>query len=159
MGETGERMLGKFYRKEIQSTNIIELQGVGTRPIGWSAYGLSHVKKRFIMAQAKADKLIDSTIEALDGGADSVKPKDGASLIKDWISALKNEESLSTVADELQDLHDELTGKEPDPKKISTLLKKLGDQTAKAAKDVDGDQQDSLKNLAESLKEFSKELK
>lgn len=110
------------------------------------------------MAQAKADKLIDSTIEALDGGASSVKPKDGASLIKDWITALKKEESLSTVANELQDLHDELTGKEPDGKKISTLLKKLGDQTAKAAKDADDDQQDSLKSLAESLKEFSKEL-
>ena len=66
---------------------------------------------------------------------------------------------MSDVADQLQDLHDELTGKEPDGKKISTLLKKLGDQTAKAAKDVEGDQQDSLKNLADSLKEFSKELK
>ena len=111
------------------------------------------------MAQAKADKLIDSTIEALDGGAGLVKPNDGASLIKDWITALKKEESLSGVADELQELHDELTGRDPDGKRISTLLKKLGDQTAKAAKDVEGDQQDSLKNLAESLKEFSKELK
>ncbi len=111
------------------------------------------------MAQAKADKLIESTIEALGGDAESVKPKDGASLVKDWIAALKKEESLSDIADQLQELHDELTGKELDAKKVSSLLKKLGDQTAKAAKDADEDHQDSLKDLADSLKEFSKALK
>ena len=132
---------------------------VGTGLVGGLALQFAHAKKLVIMAQTKADKLIDSTIEALDGGESSVTPEDGASLIKDWITALEKEESLSTVADELQELHDQLTGKEPDGKKIGMLLKKLGDQTAKAAKDVDGDQQESLKSLAESLKEFSKELK
>ena len=50
--------------------------------------------------------------------------------------------------------------KTPDAKKIAQLVKKLGDETAKAAKKADDDDiQDSLKDLAESLKEFAKELK
>ena len=111
------------------------------------------------MATKKAESLITSTIEALDNGAESAKPKDGASLIKDWIAVVKKDESASGIADELQELHDQLGEKEPDAKKIAQLVKKLGDETAKAAKKADEEYQDSLKDLAESLKEFAKELK
>ena len=111
------------------------------------------------MATKKAESLITSTIEALEGGADSVKPKDGASLIKDWITALKKDEETSDVADQLQDLHDQLGEKEPDGKKIHTILKHLADGTAKAAKSADGDLKESLTNLADTLKEFGKDIK
>lgn len=112
------------------------------------------------MATQKAEKLISSTIEALEGGAGSVKPKDGASLIKDWIATLKKDEETSDFADQLQELHDELGEKEPDGKKIHASLKKLADGTAKAAKDADDDDlKNSLKDLADSLKEFGKDLK
>ena len=112
------------------------------------------------MATKKAETLITSTIEALEGGADSVKPKDGASLIKDWITTLKKDDDTSEVADQLQELHDQLGEKEPDGKKIQSVLKKLADGTAKAAKSAEDDNlKDSLKDLADSLKEFSKDLK
>lgn len=110
------------------------------------------------MATKKAEALITSTIEALDGGAQNVKPKDGVSLIEDWITALKKEDKTSDVADQLQALHDQLAEKTPDGKKIHTVLKKLADGTAKAAKDANGDLKDSLKDLADSLKEFTKDL-
>ena len=112
------------------------------------------------MATKKAESLITSTIETLDNGVDSVKPKDGATLIKDWIAVVKKDETASGIADELQELHDQLGEKAPDAKKIAQLVKKLGDETAKAAKKADDDDlQDSLKDLADSLKEFAKELK
>jgi hypothetical protein len=112
------------------------------------------------MATKTAAEFIKETLAALDGGIDSAKPKDGAQLIKGWITQVKKEESLSDVADNLQELHDCLGEKELDAKKISALLKKLGDETAKAAKTADSDDdQNSLKDLADALKEFSKELK
>ena len=112
------------------------------------------------MATKKAESLITSTIEALDNGVDTVKPKDGATLIKDWIAVVKKDEDAGSIADDLQELHDQLGEKSPDVKKIAQLVKKLGDETAKAAKKADDDDiQDSLKDLAESLKDFAKELK
>ncbi|MFD2571073.1 hypothetical protein ACFSUS_10540 [Spirosoma soli] len=108
---------------------------------------------------AKADQLIESTIDTLDSGSDSVEPKDGASLISDWIKALRKEELLHSLADQLQTLYDELNTREPDGKMISALLEKLSVQTAKAARRVNRDYQDSLEDLADSLKEFSKELR
>lgn len=112
------------------------------------------------MATKKAETLITSTIEALDGGAENVKPKDGASLIKDWITTLRKDDNTTDFADQLQELHDQLGEKEPDGKKIQSALKKLADGTAKAAKDADDDDlKNSLKDLADSLKEFSKDLK
>ena len=112
------------------------------------------------MATKKAETLITTTIETLDNGAEGVKPKDGASLIKDWIALVKKDENASGIADELQELHDELGEKEPDTKKLAQLIKKLGDETTKAAKKADDDElQSSLKDLSDSLKDFAKELK
>lgn len=111
------------------------------------------------MATKKANTLITSTIETLDNGLGSVSPTDGASLIQEWIALVKKEETASGVADELQNLYDQLGGQEPDKKKIAQLVKKLGDETAKAAKKADEPYQHSLKDLGESLKDFAKELK
>ncbi|MBO0950268.1 hypothetical protein [Fibrella forsythiae] len=111
------------------------------------------------MAPKKANTLITSTIETLDNGLDSVNPTDGASLIEEWIALVKKEETASGVADELQELHNQLGGQSPDKKKIAQLVKKLGDETTKAAKKADQAYQDSLKDLGESLKDFAKELK
>ena len=112
------------------------------------------------MVTKKAEELVSETLEILDGGIEETKPKDGAQIIKSWLAQVKSEESLSDIADNLQELHDQLGGKEVDAKKISALLKELGTDTAKAAKSVEDDEQkDALKNLAESLTEFSKELK
>jgi hypothetical protein len=112
------------------------------------------------MATKTATDLVSETLEILDTGIDDAQPKDGAHIIKSWITQVKKQESLSDIADNLQELHDCLGEKEVDGKKISALLKKLGTETAKAAKTVEDDEQkDSLKDLAESLTEFSKELK
>ncbi|MEZ0540715.1 hypothetical protein [Fibrella arboris] len=111
------------------------------------------------MAAKQAETLITSTIETLDNGVDRVEPKDGASLIKDWITVVKQDESTSDLANDLQVLHDQLSDKEPDRKKIAQLVKKLGNETAQAAKKAERDLQDYLKDLGESLKDFANELK
>ena len=111
------------------------------------------------MATSKAGSLITSTIETLDNGVDSAKPRDGASLIEDWLAIVKKDESTSGIADDLQQLHDQLGGKEFDNKEIAQLIKKLGDETAKAAKQANSSYQLPLKDLGESLKDFAKELK
>lgn len=111
------------------------------------------------MATKKANTLITSTIETLDNGIESVKPKDGASLIREWLTIVKKDESASSMAAELEELHDQLGEKEPDKKKIAQLVKKLGDETTRAARKADTEYQLSLKDLGESLKDFAKELK
>ena len=111
------------------------------------------------MATKKAETLITSTIETLDNGVDSTKPKDGVSLIEEWIAIVKNDQSANGIADELQGLQDQLGEKEFDRKKIAQLVKKLGDETIKVARKADDTYQNSLKDLGESLKDFAKELK
>jgi histone H3/H4 len=111
------------------------------------------------MATKKANTLFETTIETLDNGADAAKPKDGLGLIKDWLTIVNKEEAATHIADELQQLHDLLGEKEPELKKIATLVKKLGDETAKVAKKADEAYQNSLKDLSEALKDFAKELK
>jgi Glu-tRNA(Gln) amidotransferase subunit E-like FAD-binding protein len=111
------------------------------------------------MATSKAGSLITSTIETLDNGVDSAKPRDGASLIEEWLAIVKKDESTSGIANDLEQLYDQLSEKEFDKKKIAQLIKKLGDETAKAAKQVNGSYQLPLKDLGESLKDFAKELK
>lgn len=111
------------------------------------------------MATKKAETLITSTIETLDNGIDSAKPKDGTSLIAEWLSIVKEDESVGGIASDLQELHDQLGATSPDKKKVAQLVKKLGDETAKVAKKADDKYQGDLKDLGESLKEFAKELK
>ncbi|ARK10344.1 hypothetical protein A6C57_08385 [Fibrella sp. ES10-3-2-2] len=111
------------------------------------------------MATRKADTLIASTIETLDNGVDSTKPKDGASLIEAWLAIVQKEEAAGSITNELQELYEQLGEQEPDKKKIAQLVKKLGDETAKAARKVNDELQVSLKDLGESLKDFAKELK
>ena len=109
--------------------------------------------------QTKADRLLESTIGTLDGGSDSVKPRDGASLIDAWITALQQEHVMSEMAKQLQELREELSCPTPDSRKISSLLKKLSDHTARAARRAKNTHQELLVDLADSLLEFSKELK
>ncbi|HEX9956582.1 MAG TPA: hypothetical protein VGA96_04985 [Fibrella sp.] len=115
-----------------------------------------HGKK---MATKKAVTLITSTIVTLDNGIDSAKPKDGLTLINEWIDVVKTDESVGSVADELQELYDRLSQQQPDKKRIAQLIKKLGDETAKAARKADNQYQGSLRDLGESLKDFANELK
>jgi uncharacterized coiled-coil DUF342 family protein len=111
------------------------------------------------MANKKLDSLFDSTAQTLDGGLDSIQPKAGATLINDWIMALKKEDGTESIAGHLQELHDELSAKEADGKKIHAAIKKLADETAKLAKTVDEEHRDELKELADTLKEFNKDVK
>lgn len=111
------------------------------------------------MANSKAESLTTSTIGALNDGVDKVKPADGAALLKDWITLLKGNAATSGVASDLQVLHDELTGSDPDGLKISEIMEKLGDQTAKAAQNADKESQSSLKDLADSLSKTAQGLK
>ena len=111
------------------------------------------------MATQKAGTLITTTIETLDNGIENAKLKDGASLITEWLFLVKKGEATRSIADDLQELHNQLGEKEPDKKRLAQLVKKLGDETAKAARQADDTLQGSLKDLGESLKDFAKELK
>ncbi len=75
------------------------------------------------------------------------------------IGSRRFEEVVHDMADKLQELYDELTEQSSDRKKISNLLEKLSVQTSRTARRVNSNYQDSLEDLADSLKEFSKELK
>ena len=143
-----------FFYKHYRFTRVLSHVLPQSGELGYSHTTFSK------MTTKKAETLITSTIETLDNGAEGVKPKDGASLIKDWIAIVKTDETASGIADDVQELHDELGEKDPDIKKLAQLIKKLGEETTRAAKKADDEElQSSLKDLSDSLKDFAKELK
>lgn len=106
-----------------------------------------------------ATALINETVHTFNGGAETVSPIDGISLIESWISALHSgDESTNPIAHTLSELRMQLQNDVSNAGQIQTLLDELVDQTRQAAKSVDGGQQASLVELASSLKEFGERL-
>ncbi|XWW47649.1 hypothetical protein JYG30_09485 [Fibrella sp. USSR17] len=106
-----------------------------------------------------ATALINETVNTFSGGAESVSPTDGISLIENWISALHSgDESTNPIAHTLSELRMQLQDNNPNVGQIQTILDDLTDQTRQAAKSVDGGEQMSLIELSDALKGFSERL-
>ncbi|MEZ0540717.1 hypothetical protein [Fibrella arboris] len=106
-----------------------------------------------------ATALINETVTTFNGGAETVSPIDGISLIENWISALHSgDESTNPIAHTLSELRMQLQNGVDNGGQIQVLLEELADQTHQAAKTVDGGQQASLVELSVALKGFSERL-
>ncbi len=106
-----------------------------------------------------ATALINETVNTFSGGAETVSPTDGISLIENWISALHSgDESTNPIAHTLSELRMQLQDNSPNVGQIQTILEELTDQTRNVARSVDGGEQMSLLELADSLKGFSERL-
>ncbi|MBO0950270.1 hypothetical protein [Fibrella forsythiae] len=106
-----------------------------------------------------ATALINETVTTFSGGAETVSPTDGISLIENWISALHSgDESTNPIAHTLSELRMQLQNGTPNVGQIQTILEELTEQTRNAAKSVDGGEQLSLIELSDALKGFGERL-
>lgn len=106
-----------------------------------------------------ATALINETVTTFSGGAETVSPTDGISLIENWISALHSgDESTNPIAHTLSELRMQLQNGTPNVGQIQSLLEELTDQTRQVAKSVDGGEQMSLIELSDALKGFGERL-
>ena len=106
-----------------------------------------------------ATVLINETVKTFSGGAETVSPTDGISLVGNWISALHSgDESTNPIAHTLNELRVQLQEDPSNSGQIQSLLEELTDQTREAAKSVDGGEQMSLIELSDTLKAFSERL-
>ena len=115
----------------------------------------------FIMAESSqfATALVNETVNTFSGGAETVSPTDGISLIGNWISALHpGDESTNPMAHTLNELRVQLQNDPADSGQIQSLLEELTAQTREAAKSVEGGEQMSLIELSDSLKAFGERL-
>jgi hypothetical protein len=106
-----------------------------------------------------AFNLVDTTVNTFNGGAVSVSPIDGISLIDSWISVLHtDEQATDSIATKLTDLRTELRSGSPDGSHIQQLLTDLAQQAKQAADSADSAVQTKLKPLVDSLEGFSQRL-
>ncbi len=102
------------------------------------------------MAESKSEaEHIEKTIGALENSIEKESATGSSASITSWIKTLTEHKGLQTIVHDLEKLKEAIADK--DGKKIATLLKKLGDETVKAADKADGKESDSIKNLGKTL--------
>ena len=115
----------------------------------------------FLMAESSqfATALINETVNTFNGGAETVSPIDGISLVENWISALRSgDESTNPIAHTLSELRMQLQDNALNAGQIQTTLEELAEQTRNMARSVEGGEQMSLLELADALRGFSERL-
>jgi hypothetical protein len=106
---------------------------------------------------ANATTLIDSTIEAFDGGPFNTSIQEGFSLINDWLRSLKTSEA-DNVATTLQKFKTALEGPLIDNAHVRDLLFGLADQTDRWAVQAGGEFPARLDTLATALRNFGNQI-
>lgn len=108
------------------------------------------------MANQQATGLIDSTVQTFNGDVSSVSTVDGISLIDNWVTALRSDNSdAQLVASTLNELKQELQNGNPDTDRIKTILDDLATQTEEAARTAEDENlTQRLDNLAQGLRAF-----
>ncbi|MGF7217277.1 hypothetical protein GGR92_003450 [Spirosoma lacussanchae] len=110
------------------------------------------------MVQEHSDKLIDVTIDFLDGNLNTALPADGASLTRDWITALKKEDGFDELITALQALQQELASESTQTSRVRELVKKLGELTARAMPEAADLYYSALTDLVRALTSFGQRL-
>lgn len=106
-----------------------------------------------------ATALISETVQTFNGNATTVSPTDGINLIDNWISALHSgDESTNPVAHTLSELKVQLQDGTPNSGAIQSLIQELAGQAHQAAQQLEGDEQQSLAQLASALRGFGQQL-
>lgn len=108
------------------------------------------------MAHAHPTVMLESTLQTLQQR--NLPPANGADIIKDWISVLKHTDGADAATQSLQDLYDELHNMEPHAERVRDLLNQVAQQTEHISRLTQGNLTDSLKQLANALRDFAKDL-
>lgn len=96
---------------------------------------------------------LDGTISALSGGLTSLSPTTAVSNIEGWESQLQSsgKPELTSIADDLAALRQELTSGKLDGSAIGQLLSKLGQQTTSVAGSAEAGSKEKLSTLGSLL--------
>lgn len=99
-----------------------------------------------------------ATLNAVNRGLDGTKPDKGVNLIEDWETALSETDVPGSkgIAKDLASLRKQLEKPEPDSERVTFLLHRLGEATAKISEKADR-QSDKLKQLGDALVEAGDE--
>lgn len=99
-----------------------------------------------------------ATMNAVNRGLESTKPKQAVNMIEDWETALSENEFRGSkgILRDLQALRKQLESAEPDGERVEALLHRLGQATVKAAGSAEKNG-DKLKQLGEALSEAGAE--
>ena len=95
-----------------------------------------------------------TTENAFDKGIEKTSAKQGAKLAGEWVEELRKAEFTGSkgLASELERLEKLLSSDEPDADKLTTLLEKIGQDTAKAADRADDPKvAEKVRKLAEAM--------
>jgi hypothetical protein len=101
--------------------------------------------------------LLDTTVAAFDQGQ-AATPREGASLIGEWFSALTNTRQAGELTQTLTELRDELERGTPTNEKLVSLLTDIADRTDHIADTTDEHVASRLTTLAQALRNFSGQL-
>lgn len=93
------------------------------------------------------------TQHALENGIETISAEKGVDLIEKWEDSLKdvNGTGAKSILRDLGALKTALKAKQPDSAKISSLLKKLGQETTEIADEAEGTASDKLKAIGKGL--------
>jgi hypothetical protein len=95
-----------------------------------------------------------ATENAFDSGIEKTSAKQGAKLAGEWVEELRKADfsGAKGLASELERLEKLLNADEPDAEKLTTLLEKIGQDTAKAAdRAEDPKVAEKVRKLAEAM--------
>lgn len=102
---------------------------------------------------------INATLDTLqEGSATVISPRDGLSVIDDWLKALQDSAQASSVSQNLMQLRSLLQMPSPDAFQIKQLLENLADQTTQLAQSQDGPWVNELESITVALRNFSSQL-
>ncbi len=99
---------------------------------------------------------VDDTVELVKAALEKKSSTGAAGAISKWITVLKKDENLSSIADSLEELKEAIASK--DGARIAELMNQAGEETTQAAEDAEGGEAKKVKMLGKALISASKAI-
>ncbi|GAB3907413.1 hypothetical protein GCM10028803_41110 [Larkinella knui] len=115
-------------------------------------------------SNALTQKVIKSTLNTLKSGTDGeldttdLSPRDGLSVIDDWLKVLQESKPSEPVFQGLMQLRSMLQMPNPDTDLLKRLLVDLADNTHQLAQSYEGPWVNELEQIVDTLLNFSSQL-
>ncbi|GAB3261068.1 hypothetical protein GCM10027347_25860 [Larkinella harenae] len=110
-------------------------------------------------SNALTQKTINATLETLKSeNNETVGPKDGASVIDNWIKIVQEDKPGTNLLDQLMQLRSLLQMPNPDTDQVKQLLNDLADNTTQMAQSSENQWVNELEQIVVALRSFSNQL-
>ncbi|WP_128545801.1 hypothetical protein [Larkinella soli] len=110
-------------------------------------------------SNALTQTTIRATLSTLQGdGPADVSPRDGLSIIDDWLKVIGESQPAATLRQELMQLRSMLMMPNPDTDQLKQLLGNLSYRTHMLAQNLEGPWVNDLEQIAQALNDFGNQL-